>query len=100
MKPLPPDPYRPPPSTHRGPAGRVRARRWAGIHGDGIAEFLDGPGTVSFWFTGYPPQIRLFLDLEDGLVQVAFPGDWVVWCGEECRIVPADDFDTDYHPIR
>jgi hypothetical protein len=98
VKLIPPDPYRPPPPTHHGPHGRVRARQWAGTHLDGIRGFLDGPGTVAYWHTGHSPLMRLHLDLEDGRVQTAWPGDWLVWAGDVCEVVDAARFTTDYRP--
>lgn len=94
------DPYRPPAPTHTGPAGPVRARQWSGVDPDNIRGFLDGPGGVSFWFLWFDghhyPNMRLFLDLEDGTVQAAHPGDWVTWRGDQCRVVAAATFDALY----
>lgn len=84
----------PSPATHRGPRGDVRARPWSG-HPDSIRGFLDGDGTVAFWFD----TPLLMIDPEQGPLQIARPGDWVVWAGGVASVVRCADFIANYRQL-
>lgn len=94
------DNWPPPPApTHAGPHARVRARLWTGYLDSTRFFILDGPASLAYWMTGDLPDRCLHVETDHDGVQVAWPGDWLVWTGPRITVVDAADFAADYRPI-